>query len=653
MRRRKTLAQVSMLVTIVFHRANRLGAQFFVRDDDQEEDGEEFGNRHQLYHDHDDEAADAIRQANAVTERARQKGRATAPQYEQEPDDGVVQQAWLHNMDMYCIDIPVSLAACKPKTGVDLFVTQARLADDYIERLNAVNASLLLPGGPAVLAPFAPSHHVYRDSTLSSRRRKLYFYLASDISYTALRNCSPFQSLAFDKPINGSAYTVTPQLPATYTIVPKSEWHLLDTRGPLFGWKSFEPNRYPAGSLVRVRAPGTYFNSLGYVIGASDNRTNECALVAVVPSVAYPDSSVLDHRDPDAMPPSKKQRRNTPPKLPKPTRRSHPPQLFSADKVLHRPHEPQSQQTYPYPSDYYAVDFAGASYNLQRFFQEQCSDCEVNEETYEWRIDDFSWAVRQEEVTSVPKEVMVRREPSAREMEHGAETFEFPATKLVTTTTAPTIYRYCGHIYYLGLRIVPIYRRASLTFNQIFQPHEILPFVEARLAPSIFDPLISQMHWKRGDKIIETASGSHYPYYAILSVDLVEGTVITHQVESVDDQDHAGKVPLEFTMSSVRLRVVAGDHIQVIAGNLKGQCGTVLRVDLDMVYVMPYGSNPQNQASLHSEQFSALLIQVSSSIHLPIGFRPTKAQTLDLARFLVNLLSIRPSQQIMCHYLDR
>ena len=96
----------------------------------------------------------------------------------------------------------------------------------------------------------------------------------------------------------------------------------------------------------------------------------------------------------------------------------------------------------------------------------------------------------------------------------------------------PPVYCYRGHFYYLGMRILPFYQWSSLAVNHLFQFNEILPFVEAHPAPNIFDLLLSQLHWKRGDKLADVMQTTEYPFYWIHRVDLVEGVIIAHMVLS-------------------------------------------------------------------------------------------------------------------------
>ena len=99
-------------------------------------------------------------------------------------------------------------------------------------------------------------------------------------------------------------------------------------------------------------------------------------------------------------------------------------------------------------------------------------------------FDGFSWAVQQYGKSVVDM-------PNAKEL----------ATDILQKAMA--IHHYRGHFYYFGMWIVPIYRSAAVTFNHILKPDEVLPFVEAHLMPNFFDPLISQMHWKHHDKLID------------------------------------------------------------------------------------------------------------------------------------------------------
>ena len=92
------------------------------------------------------------------------------------------------------------------------------------------------------------------------------------ISYDTIQNMSMFHPGRF----TSGLYIVTHKLPPSYTIMPFSNWG------------TFTLAALPAGSLVCICAAGTYKGVLGYVFGTSNNLANECALVAVVPKIKYP-----------------------------------------------------------------------------------------------------------------------------------------------------------------------------------------------------------------------------------------------------------------------------------------------------------------------------------------------------------------------------
>jgi hypothetical protein len=413
--------------------------------------------------------------------------------------------------------------------------------------LRAVNSVKPFNGQNIIHAPFAPLHHVRQ------AWRKVYFFLSKEVSYDSLRKSWAFQPA-------GLRHTNTPRLPLSYTIVPINEWN------------SFAPATISAGSLVRIHAAGLYRNALGYVIGASTNQANECALVAVLPKVEYPNIPLFAENERDSNPPPKKRNKIESP--------SHHPQLFDPTRLRIRKQRHALRQS----RDLYTTIYEDG---FQRFFKNKFPDIQSNGETHMFDLDGFTWLVRQREGDTVVTE------QSSMEI--------IPKT--------PPLYHYRGHLYYLGMRILPIYQRSSITVNHRFEIDEVLPFVEARLASDVFDPLFSQMHWKRGDKLVDAVQSTEYPFYRIHRVNLEEGVVVAHLVLTREDKEDAqelkssgipvdvNRLPHEYTLSALRLRLVVGDHVKVIAGAHKGTCGVIvdLLVEERYVRIIPYGGeNDQN-----------------------------------------------------------
>ena len=422
--------------------------------------------------------------------------------------------------------------------------------------MEAVNSTEPFRGRDIIHAPFAPLHHALQT------RRKIYFFLSKEVSYDSLRKSRAFQPA-------GLQHTNTPRLPLSYAIIPINEWNL------------FTSTTISAGSLVCINDVGLYRNVLGYVIGASRNKANECAFVAVLPKVKYPNIPFFAENERDSNPPPKKRGK---------IESSSPhPQLFDPTRLhIRKSRHPMTQSR-----DLYATLYDDG---FQRFFKNKFPDIESNGETCVFNLDDFTWLVRQQEIDTVVTEQL-------------SSMLQMTSVEVVPKT--PPVYHYRGHFYYLGMRILPIYQRSSLAVNHRFQFNEVLPFVESRLAPNVFDPLLSQMHWKRGDKLVDVAQTTEYPFYRIHRVDLEEGLVVAHLVLTREDKEDAQElkasgIPVdnnclshEYALSALRLRLVVGDNVKVIAGVHKGICGAVVDVLVEEGYVqvIPYGDENDQYVS--------------------------------------------------------
>ena len=367
----------------------------------------------------------------------------------------------------------------------------------------------------------------------------------------------------------GLQHTNTPGLPLSYAIIPINKWNL------------FTSTTISASSLVHINDVGLYHNVLGYVIGVSRNKANECTFVAVPPKVKYPNIPFFAENEWDSNPPLKK-RGKIESSLPHP-------QLFNPTCLhIHKPRNPMTQSR-----DLYATLYDDG---VQCFFKNKFLDIESNGETCVFNLDDFTWLVCQQEIDTVVTEQL-------------SSMLQMTSMEVVPKT--PPVYHYRGHFYYLGMQILPIYQRSSHTVNHQFQFNEVLPFVESCLAPNIFNPLLSQMHWKRGDKLVDVMQTTEYPFYHIHRVDLEEGLVVVHLVLTWEDKEDtqelkASGIPVDnnhlshkYALSALRLRLVVGNNVKVIASIHKGICGAVVDVLVEEGYiqVIPYGDENDQYVS--------------------------------------------------------
>ena len=73
------------------------------------------------------------------------------------------------------------------------------------------------------------------------------------------------------------------------------------------------------------------------------------------------------------------------------------------------------------------------------------------------------------------------------------------------------IYKFAGSFYWQGILLMLIYHYVLVDHTVVsYSKEELLPFIEANIFPNIFGPLLSQQHWKRGDKIIEVSAMVHH-----------------------------------------------------------------------------------------------------------------------------------------------
>ena len=323
------------------------------------------------------------------------------------------------------------------------------------------------------------------------------------------------------------------------------------------------------------------------------NPVNECALVAVIPKIEYPDICHPTEDEPHGAPTKQLTKirfhtdhPNSPPKKRTKIKSPNHPNLFNPKCLLiHDPHNKGSSSSNVHTTVY--------KNGFKRFFETKFPPIDANGVEHQLNLDNFTYRVHQCEV-----DYTITNESSS-----------YP--KLDVFDKTPPVYHYHGHLYYLGTHIVPIFKHQLLSFNHIYQVHEVLPFVETCLAPNIFDPLISRMHWKRGDKLLDLSQTFRHPFYCIHRVDLQEGVIVAHLVLSHADKEDAEELrsagfpvdinhlPHEYNLSTFQLHLVVGDHIRVTAGIHKTLCGTIIASLSDEGYasILPYGDESDQLVS--------------------------------------------------------
>lgn len=422
------------------------------------------------------------------------------------------------------------------------------------------------------------------------------------------------------------------------TIVHKEEW----ASGT--GWMPWVSPPIPLCSLVRIRQSGNYSGSLGIVIAMSPEFGNENLIVAVVPKIPYPPISARE-MDMDTASP-----------LSGPSRKRQ--------KVGHRAADSEGQVA-SQATDHqnakslrWAVPKATPSkpqaglFDLNHHFQFMgrkppviihdgpIGDIPSGDQTSNIGLAKFFSTPKGLEAWQrniPPKEFSVPNEYGKTVK----TTLHFDCRKLswAGELTLP-LCEFSGNFYWGGLLLMPIYCYASVDRVVIsYSKEELVPFIEAQLFPSIFGRLLSQLHWKKGDKVVEVSyyEPDHHMHEAIVfkvdEVMMQQGVVRATPIQLLKrdglqqthtwlshgngvEQQHVLSQTLrkmiedgsqECSLATHRLYLASGDHVRVVAGEHEGVCGLVIVSEGSQLSVLPKGStDPVSLPLLFDNDFSPL-----------------------------------------------
>lgn len=188
------------------------------------------------------------------------------------------------------------------------------------------------------------------------------------------------------------------------------------------------------------------------------------------------------------------------------------------------------------------------------------------------------------------------------------------------------LYEFAGNFYWRGLLLMPIYCYTSVDHAVIsYSQEEIVLFIKAKNFPSIFGPPLLQLHWKRGDRIIETTNQTHevimFQIDEIITqqgivwvtpiqllrrdglqqtctwlTDMVTGHDIDIGQQEVSSEALQRKIKdghQECSLVTHHLYLAPGDYVRVLAGKDEGVCGHVIISEAFQLSVLPNGStNP-------------------------------------------------------------
>jgi ribosomal protein L24 len=130
------------------------------------------------------------------------------------------------------------------------------------------------------------------------------------------------------------------------------------------------------------------------------------------------------------------------------------------------------------------------------------------------------------------------------------------------------VYLFDRQLFYHGLLLMPIFAFATVDVVAIPTSYEITPFVQSSIDPACIDRLVSQLHWRAGDRV---SCGDEI--YVLEDVQLDNGSVLAspHQYHTTEKL-HLVQIPI----NELQRKFFVGDDVVVLEGVFKGMTGSVL-----------------------------------------------------------------------------
>ena len=149
----------------------------------------------------------------------------------------------------------------------------------------------------------------------------------------------------------------------------------------------------------------------------------------------------------------------------------------------------------------------------------------------------------------------------------------------VTPVTGENIYQFGGQVFYRGLLILPIYSYGVVERVTVPPVDQVIPFTESNIDPVHINRLLSQLHWRIGDRVAR-ADG----LYELQDIQMDIGLAACILIAKTNSAT-ASMVQL-FCPNELRRKFLAGDDVVVVAGLHKGLTGSVLNDDEGILRVL-------------------------------------------------------------------
>lgn len=131
-----------------------------------------------------------------------------------------------------------------------------------------------------------------------------------------------------------------------------------------------------------------------------------------------------------------------------------------------------------------------------------------------------------------------------------------------------SVYQFDGQLFYRGLLLLPLWAFDTVTVVTAPTSDEIIPFAQSHIDPLHIDNLLSQLHWRPGDRV---SRGDDI--YKLEDVQLDNGSVLASPVQFQPTEELA---MVQIPMDELQRRFFIGDAVVVLAGVHQGATGSVL-----------------------------------------------------------------------------
>ena len=141
-----------------------------------------------------------------------------------------------------------------------------------------------------------------------------------------------------------------------------------------------------------------------------------------------------------------------------------------------------------------------------------------------------------------------------------------------------SVYQFDGHIFYRGLLILSLLAFDTVTLVTSPTAHEIIPFVQSHIDCLHIDNLLSQLHWRPGDRVCRGDD-----IYQLEDIQLDNGSALASPIQFPQtEQSEIFHIPID----DLQRKFFVGDSVLLLAGVHRGTTGLVLKEEAGILNIM-------------------------------------------------------------------